>query len=543
MGINGGCEIIGDMKRKHQMTSGEREEPSLNPFRLMVALSAIFFLCFLLYALLEPYLPADLTHENKPRVEIVPYATPTDAVAIEPIIPTEVPVVIPSDVPPLPTETPVPVLVMNGRMMITLETASYVAELADLRGISNEISSVTFSSDGTYLASGSRDGTVRLWDVASRTELQTFRSSGDWVESVAFSSSGFQLAAAGQDNIVRSWNLVTNQELPALQGPQGALRSISFNPRGTVLAAASDDGNVYLWDVQSGDQIASLRGHTGFVTSIAYSADGTLLASGGEDDTVRLWDPASYALLATLNGHSADVTSVAFSPDGTLLVSSDSSGVAIVWDVAARSQLSKLVGDSEQISDVAFGGLSRMVATSAKGITDNTVRLWNAETGELVRVIELDGPANSIAFNPDGTLLAIGGGSYLTLWSVSSQAPAAAAPESLGPENFPTAGPEVSDEVPQTADGQGGFDASSGFTGSVNQTCTLTSEYPDVNVRTGPGEDFDVARALELGDTVQANGWTLVTTGTWWRLTDGNWVWAGVVSETDGCNQMPAVEP
>jgi WD40 repeat protein len=125
-----------------------------------------------------------------------------------------------------------------------------------LSGHSGSVTSVAYSPDGTTLASGGSDGTIILWDVASRTPLgEPLTRHADQVLSVAYS------------------------------------------PDGTTLASGGSDGTIILWDVASREPLgAPLSGHSGSVTSVAYSPDGTTLASGGSDGTIILWDvdPASW---------------------------------------------------------------------------------------------------------------------------------------------------------------------------------------------------------------------------------------------------------
>ena len=109
--------------------------------------------------------------------------------------------------------------------------------------------SIAFSPDGKTLtlASGSRNDTIVLWDIATKQEIATFTGHSDRVYSVAFSSDG------------------------------------------KTLASGSDDNTIKLWDIATKQEIATLKGHSSFVTSVAFSPDGKTLASGSDDDTIKLW--------------------------------------------------------------------------------------------------------------------------------------------------------------------------------------------------------------------------------------------------------------
>jgi hypothetical protein len=169
-----------------------------------------------------------------------------------------------------------------------------------LRAHKDFVGSVAFSPDGKTLASGSRDSTIILWDVATRQPLGaplTGHKKG--ATSVAFNPDGKTLASGSGDETVILWDLATRQPLgPPLTGHKGLAESVAFNPDGKTLASGSGDETVILWDLATRQPLGlPLTGHKGSVRSVAFSPDGKTLASGGADATVILWDvdPASWA--------------------------------------------------------------------------------------------------------------------------------------------------------------------------------------------------------------------------------------------------------
>jgi WD40 repeat protein len=221
--------------------------------------------------------------------------------------------------------------------------ASYLSNIGTIRGHHGQVTSIAFTSDGSQIVSGSKDGTVRIGPVASSEEQHTPIPGHDaHVTQVVFSSDGSRLLSGSDDKTVRIWDGLTCKELAVLHGHEDAVWTVAYSPDSTRVISGSRDDTVRVWDALEFQEIAVMKGHRDGVNFVAFAPNGALIASGSYDRTVRLWSSSTLQECARLEGHRDTVWSVAFSPNGTWLVSTSEDETVRVWDAVNFTQVAEL---------------------------------------------------------------------------------------------------------------------------------------------------------------------------------------------------------
>jgi WD40 repeat protein len=277
---------------------------------------------------------------------------------------------------------------------------------------------MAWSADGSTVAAGTRDGTLHAWDATTRLPRAPLGKHRGGIMALTLSADGRLLVAAGGNSVLdpvqfgelRVWDTTTGKAVASLTVPPAPVYSVALSRDGRLLAAGLGN-DIQLWDVPTRAPLRVLRGHEQDVRALSFSPDGRALASGGLDRTARLWNVATGRLLSSLRDRTWRVHAVAFSPDGgTVAVGSDGLGDApsvLLWDVVRPPP--RLTLDRGRVGNMAVGGRGWVVVGTGGLASNDKIKLWDAATGkELATLPEPALEVRSAALSPDGVTLALG---------------------------------------------------------------------------------------------------------------------------------------
>ncbi len=279
------------------------------------------------------------------------------------------------------------------------------------------INDVLFSPDSLLMATVSRDGQLRLWNMETGEESIALGIPGDAeVQEIAFSPDGRMVAGSTDENNIHLWRIDTHEWLARLEGHKGTIHDICFDPGGRFLASASADSSIRFWNIKTYTKRFVFRSNKAEGQhALAISPDGSVLAAGTASGLITFWDMALQHQVGEMEAHSQPVSAMHFSPDGSVLASTSGDSSLLLIDIGPNQSAHKFVHEGAEVLDLSFHPDSRRLAC---GMSDNSIRLYDVkEKAPLHQVVGHNGPVTGVSYTYDGKWIISGSlDQRLRLW-------------------------------------------------------------------------------------------------------------------------------
>ncbi len=296
-----------------------------------------------------------------------------------------------------------------------------IKQIAELTGHSKYVYYVEFSKNQKYLASGSADRTIRIWDCKSWSNIKTIQEGYQelWGIPLDFSYDNKYLAIGSFDTL-KIISLDNDfKEINSKFAHKKGIQSIIVSRDNKFIITAGADGELKIWTIPDLERYNSVKGHTGEVWSISISPDNKIIISGGEDDYLRLWKFPSLELIKSIKYHKLPIEYVEFSNNGKFFLQACSDSTISVWRTGDyNSPYRILKGHTGSVLVAVFSKDDRYIIS---GGDDSTIYVFDIRKGEIVdQRKDHNGDVMSLDISTDGKFLASGSKDRtIKIWSIS----------------------------------------------------------------------------------------------------------------------------
>jgi WD40 repeat protein len=290
------------------------------------------------------------------------------------------------------------------------------AEVSRMAGHSRKVVHIDWSPDGSRIVSASRDGQARVWDARTGELQLILEGHKKGLRSAWWNEAGDRIATESDDQTARVWNAATGTELFSFTHESSAKRGIAWSPDGVRLAGAGRDGSASVWNAETGElEFTLLEGHELTIVYLAWNRDGSMLATAGFDGAVIIWNATSGEQRFKFSDYCNGVK-IAWSPSEDYLAIWNLRRID-TWSAVSGRQLAVFKGHESSVTDLSWSPNGRNLAT---GDGDCTVRIWDS----MSHVRPLSRKQNSvrcISWSPDGSFIATGGfDETVEVWNAES---------------------------------------------------------------------------------------------------------------------------
>lgn len=281
-----------------------------------------------------------------------------------------------------------------------------------------DINAIDWSLDGKFIASGSYDGKIILWDVENRNVKQTFECELP-VFSLAFSSNGTKIVSGHDKGLICLWDIQGNLILK-FQGHQGCVKSISFHPSDQLIISLDFYRRLKFCNLE-GKSIEineNVSKCAGIYTSFDLTTSGEIIVLGRSDGRIQFLG-LDGNLYTPFQAHSRDITSIVFSPDSQAVASSGLDGTVKIWNLRGELLTNPFPVTNTRILSLAFSPDNQTIASSG---LDGTVKIWNLKDDTLLYILKHGAAIESIAFSRDNKfLVSVGRDWKVQLWNIEQE--------------------------------------------------------------------------------------------------------------------------
>lgn len=317
-----------------------------------------------------------------------------------------------------------PVLLLSFCIFSFGNAQEYPLETVIQRGHRAAVRSVSYSPDGKFLATASRDNSIKLWEVRTGREIRAFLGHSDPVNIVTFDPSGKWLASGSSDNTVIIWEVATGDVLRQIAGHSRRVTSLDFNSEGTQLASGGWDRQVYVWDVSTGEKLGEFKGNPatgiGVGVNVLFSKDDKNLITGNDDGKIIIYKLDTAEPQDTLRNISPGSCGgcpsfIQLDDKGSKLLSASRRGPVTLWDWKSGKIVKEFSGEGEEFNAVGMQGSTVFVSD------EDTLKIWNTSGALLHKLVNLDTEINSATLSPDGKFIATATNDRVTrIWNTQS---------------------------------------------------------------------------------------------------------------------------
>ncbi|WP_017306791.1 response regulator [Spirulina subsalsa] len=282
------------------------------------------------------------------------------------------------------------------------------------------VQALTLTPDGRYAVSGSKDSTIKIWDILTGREVRTLVGHESAVLSIAVTPEGDRIVSSSTDDTIKIWEFDSGEEIRTISSDSHKIYALTVSPDGKTVVSASAENTIKptfdfsleemlsrlpmqsvplvlfiltllrrtpaikIWDLDSGEEKGSLMGYSRGVTDLVISPKGDRVVSGSRDQTLKIWDLKTGKFLNTLLGHTDEIRSVCITPNGENIISGSRDRTIKIWDLKTGHVLRTLRGHNQSVTSVAISGDGKTIISGSR---DNTVKIWDFQTGQYIHTL------------------------------------------------------------------------------------------------------------------------------------------------------------